>query len=379
MLSVQAIKTATFKITSTPQLTALMETFRDMINEAVRIGYEKRPRTRFQLISLVYQYFKERYGLHTHYILNSCECAFGMLRNKKWKKRPYAKKLYLKLDNQTYQIDNKVLRIPTKAREFIYLPIYGGEYQLSFLKDLTLKRGSITIRSAQLLVAFSKEIAEVPTLRNVGYDLNEKSIVSSDGEIHDLSKVASISHQYSRVMASISKAKHADNRVKQELLNKYGERKRNRVKQALHLVSKSIIEKAKATKSKIVLENLTDIRKSHRKGNGEGRKMRGRLNRWPFHILQSQIEYKARWEGIPVTKVRAANTSKRCSQCGFINKALKYERAWQCPNCGVKLDRDLNAAKNILARSWVKEPSEVRSVNERMLDEAMEQLEIVSR
>lgn len=378
-IGVQAVKTVTFKINSTPQLTTLLETFRDMVNEAIRIGYEKRPKTRFQLISQAYEHFKKCYGLHTHYILSACECGFAMLRNRRWRKKPYAKHLFLKLDNQTYQLNYMMLRIPVKPREFIMIPLRGGEYQFSFLRDSTLKRGSITLQPAQLSVAFSKEVAEIQPLRKVALDLNEKSLVSSDEEIHDLYKVASFSHQYSRIMGSISKARHADSRVKQILLAKYGERQRNRVKQALHKVSKIVVGKAKSTHSAIVLEKLTHIRQAHRKRSGEGRKMRGRLNRWPFHLLQSQIEYKARWEGIPVEKVRAANTSKRCSHCGFTNQSLRYERAWQCPNCGVPLDRDLNAAKNILARSWRKEPSMVRSVDERPLKEAMAQLATVSR
>lgn len=374
-----AVKSVTFRVNSSEQVLSLLETFRDMVNEATRIGYERKPKTRFQLISMVYGYLNERYNLHTHYILSACECAFAMLRNKKWKKKPYAKHLFLKLDNQTYQLNYMMLRIPVKPREFIIIPLKGGDYQLSFLRDPSLKRGSITLTANTLSIAFSKEVAEMPTLRKVGLDTNERVLVSSDEEVYDLSKAASCSHQYSKIMASVAEAKHNDRRVKQRLLAKYGERKRNRIKQALHKVSKIVVEKAKSARSAIVLEKLTHIRQSHRKGNGEGRKMRGRLNRWPFHILQSQIQYKAVWEGIPVEYVRAANTSKRCSNCGYINKALKYERAWQCPSCGVKLDRDLNAARNILTRSWVKEVAVVQRSDERLASEAMEQLVIVSR
>ncbi len=41
-------------------------------------------------------------------------------------------------------------------------------------------------------------------------------------------------------------------------------------------------------------------------------------------------------------------SSKTCFECGYRNKELALkERAWDCPGCGTKLDRDLNAAKNI--------------------------------
>ncbi len=321
-----------------------------MVNEAIRIGFERKAKNRFQLITMVYDYFKRRYGLHTHYILNACECAFSMLRNRRWKKRPYAKHLFMKLDNQTYQLNYMLLKIPVKPREFMLIPLKGGEYQLSLLRDENLKRGSITITPSTVIVAFSKESFLMEPLRMVAYDINEKSVVSSDGEKVDLSKIANMKFQYSKLRASIAKDTHRDRRIKQRLLSKYGWRERRRVIQSLHKASKAIVERAKAMKAGIILERLTHILKSHRRGNGEGRRMRGRLHRWSFHELQRQIDYKARWEGVPVYYVRASNTSKTCSQCGFINKALTVEKCWICPNCGVQHDRDLNAAINLLSR-----------------------------
>jgi putative transposase len=42
-------------------------------------------------------------------------------------------------------------------------------------------------------------------------------------------------------------------------------------------------------------------------------------------------------------------SSKLCHCCGFKYKGLKlYERFWTCPECGTYLDRDENAAINIL-------------------------------
>jgi putative transposase len=371
-----SVKAAQFYYTPTEQIRNLLNTFRNMVNEAIRIGFEKKPKTRFQLISECYQAFKEKYELHTHYILNACECAFAMLRNRKWKKKPYAKHLFLKLDNQTYQLNYMLLRIPVKPREFLIIPLKGGDYQLSFLRDATLKRGSITLTESTVTIAFSKETAMMEPLSMVAYDINEKSIVCSNAEKYDLSHVAKIRHQYSRIRAFISRNTHRNRRIKQKLLAKYGRAERNRAKQALHKVSKQIVEKAKQSKSIIILERLTNILRSHRRGN-EGRKMRGRLHRWSFRELQRQIEYKAKWEGIPLEYVRATNTSKICSQCGFINKALKTEREWQCPHCGAILDRDLNASLNILSR--FKEAAEVRSSDEGELKEGMVQLATVTR
>ena len=70
----------------------------------------------------------------------------------------------------------------------------------------------------------------------------------------------------------------------------------------------------------------------------------------------SMLEYKCDWYGKQLVKVNARDTSRTCSQCGFLNKEFSklddYQfldvRQWVCPNCGTHLDRDINASVNIL-------------------------------
>jgi len=43
-------------------------------------------------------------------------------------------------------------------------------------------------------------------------------------------------------------------------------------------------------------------------------------------------------------------STKMCSACGFVLAELPLKaRAWRCPSCRARHDRDLNAAKNIFA------------------------------
>lgn len=67
--------------------------------------------------------------------------------------------------------------------------------------------------------------------------------------------------------------------------------------------------------------------------------------------LVRQLEYKCDWYGRTLIKIdRWFPSSKRCGNCGHIVDKLPLNiREWECPSCGAKHDRDLNAANNILA------------------------------
>ena len=67
--------------------------------------------------------------------------------------------------------------------------------------------------------------------------------------------------------------------------------------------------------------------------------------------LRSMLEYKAALYGRQFAVVnRWLPSSKRCSDCGYTLESLPLSaRAWACPRCGQEHDRDINAARNILA------------------------------
>ncbi|MEN9500967.1 MAG: hypothetical protein RI964_252 [Pseudomonadota bacterium] len=64
-----------------------------------------------------------------------------------------------------------------------------------------------------------------------------------------------------------------------------------------------------------------------------------------------QLAYKANWTGRTYVEIdRFFPSSKRCACCGFVKDSLPLDvREWECPECSVTHDRDINAAQNILA------------------------------
>lgn len=71
-----------------------------------------------------------------------------------------------------------------------------------------------------------------------------------------------------------------------------------------------------------------------------------------WNSMIQKLEYKAAWKGKKIIKIdHFYPSSKTCHNCGYINQNLSLkDRTWECPQCGTVLDRDVNAAKNILTR-----------------------------
>jgi len=62
------------------------------------------------------------------------------------------------------------------------------------------------------------------------------------------------------------------------------------------------------------------------------------------------LEYKCEREGTHYVAVDPRGSTKECSQCGVSTEKPLWVREHSCPSCGFKIDRDLNAAYNILSR-----------------------------
>ena len=69
-----------------------------------------------------------------------------------------------------------------------------------------------------------------------------------------------------------------------------------------------------------------------------------------FGEVLRQLAYKCVWRGRKFVQVSMwYASSKTCSYCGHIQNMLLHKRTYRCPSCGMVMDRDLNAARNILA------------------------------
>jgi len=172
---------------------------------------------------------------------------------------------------------------------------------------------------------------------------------------YDLSKCVRIANTTVRIVASFTRD---DDRIRTAIASRYGRRRTDRTGHLLHNATKTIVAVAFQRRTAIVLENIEGIRCLYRKGNGQGRKYRGRMNGWSFGEAQRQIEYKARWAGLPVIRLSRRETrgsSVSCPRCGErLQSDKRLERKLWCGKCRVVMDRDMVAAVNLARRGRVR-------------------------
>ncbi|GHO48302.1 hypothetical protein KSX_64650 [Ktedonospora formicarum] len=95
----------------------------------------------------------------------------------------------------------------------------------------------------------------------------------------------------------------------------------------------------------IVLEDL------HIAGMLKNRRLARAIADVGMYEFKRQILYKAEQAGVKVVLAsRWEPSSKTCSCCGWVNEALTLsDRVFACLECGSILDRDANAARNLVA------------------------------
>jgi putative transposase len=249
--------------------------------------------------------------------------------------------------------DKQSFRIPQFIEykdENLWIPKFKQSIKVKEDRPLTGEILFATISKTstnKYFVSITCETDYIPYKKNknaVGIDLGIKDLaVCSDGKVYENIKTTK---KYEKNLAYeqrqlSKKVKGSNNRNKQRVkVAKIHERIGNSRLNHIHNVTTTIIRENQT----ICVEDLsvTNMMKNHCLSKSIADVSWGEFLR--------QLKYKSEWNERKLISIgKFFPSSKTCNKCKFINQDLTLkDREWVCPNCGEKLDRDLNASKNIL-------------------------------
>ena len=245
-----------------------------------------------------------------------------------------------------YPVQNKYLKL--RKYGFIRYRTSKKYYQLL---NSNIKINNITITCDNgkyyAILNIETKIEQWPiTNQSKGYDLNSNKnhfLVSNTGEKYQFN-VNRENQMIKKLNISLSTKKKGSRAFKkvQKRLHKWYDKRTNKLNDYIQKLSTKLVKE----NDTIVLEdNWTNIKILI---GGEQNMI------FPLMKLKEMINYKFNWYKPNSTGIITVNpkwTSKTCHHCQEIINELKPSiRKWTCPNCGNILDRDINAAINILNR-----------------------------
>lgn len=134
-------------------------------------------------------------------------------------------------------------------------------------------------------------------------------------------------------------------------------KKENRINTLLaHTISYQVVDIASQQENPIIImENLKNINRNCIITRNDGKKVKSKklkqhnynITSWNRGMTEQDIEYKAKYKGIPTMTVPSFYNSQICSRCGCLDKRnRKSQSEFKCVNCGYTINADLNATFN---------------------------------
>ncbi len=268
-----------------------------------------------------------------------------------------------KYDKNSYRTNLITSTYKGKTYENIKLDLISHTITLPKLKEMKIKgyRNMKEINGRIISATISKEKngkyyvsvlyeqdIPIPTFipnHIIGIDLGIKNIVitSNHEKYNNQKPIQKYEQLIKRKQRELSRKQKGSNnyyKCKQKLAKLY-----SKLKNARFYITHEITKKLTDTNDIIITETLKvkNMIKNH--------KIAKSLIDVTLGEIIKQLEYKSIWKGKKLYKIDSYYPSSQlCSVCGYQNKITKNlnVREYICPKCQSKLDRDCNAAENIL-------------------------------
>ena len=233
------------------------------------------------------------------------------------------------------------------------LPVSGvGTLKIKYLKDITGKIKTLTIKKEPTGNWYAIIIAE-------GEFKNENHVCESDKAVGiDVGLTSLIATSYGELIENPKILKNSEKilkiRHRQLSKKKKGSKNRNKARIRLAKAYKKVERQRKTFLHDLTNKLIKDykiifVEKLNINGMVRNHYLAKSILDASWNELARQLSYKAEEAGSIVLQVDPRNTSKTCSNCGWINNYLTLkDRVFKCQKCSIEMNRDVNAARNIL-------------------------------
>lgn len=240
-------------------------------------------------------------------------------------------------------IDRNHIKIPSLG--IVQFANYNDfDWKSIHINNITISKSKVGNYYGSLCVDVQEPEYKEPKYYATGFDLGLKDFAIFDtGEVEENPKYFRKSEKKlakeQRKLSRMIKGSKNYNKKKLKIA-KIHEKVRNQRKDFQHKVSTRIV-----SENQVIISEDLNV-----KGMLKNHKLAKSIQDASFGSFCNMIKYKAEQNHKVYLKIdRFFPSSKLCHHCGFKYKGLKLdERFWICPHCGKYLDRDENAAINIL-------------------------------
>jgi putative transposase len=183
--------------------------------------------------------------------------------------------------------------------------------------------------------------------RSIGVDIGlTNTATTSDDYIVKGGAIKSVNQLYNKRLARLkSIAKRVNNLDDTRRIRALTRKRNDQVYDLIHKSSRQVIDRC-------IASGIGTIYVGYNPGWKDGINLGHRTNQSfvqvPLLALVEQLEYKGALIGIHVHRVTEAYTSQTCSRCGERRAANRVHRGlYTCHHCGLVINADVNAARNI--------------------------------
>lgn len=312
-------------------------------SEIIRSQIKKASKKRYKKYKYIYSYYVKNKPSSKFTKTKFKELYLKEIILTKYFTKPDIKNLTINLTNELYDIKNGKefdefisIKLPfmnnkgTRALK-VKIPIRHHRHYNKLRKSGFNLRNNISLKfkNNKLFLNFiwgKDDVISNGVFKSIGIDMGYKKLLTTNkGDI--------IGQDMVKIYEKISRRVQGSKSFKKSLIERD-----NMINYYLNNLDISGL-------SHIFIEDLKDVKKGSK--NKINKKFNNKLQRWSYVKCISKLERLSEVVNIKLVKVSPAYTSQTCSNCGSCNKNFRIKESFNCGDCLLNIDADINAAINI--------------------------------